>query len=180
MTGKEAPHPATSRERAITALLRPAEPADNPAIAAIYNDAVRTTIATFDTEDRSPEAQRRWLDHHDARHPVLVAEVGGRVVGWASLSPWSDRKAYDGTAEISFYLVADHRGHGIGRQLLTALVERALEGKMHSLLSRIAQPTPVSVHLHESLGFQRIGVMHEVGRKFDRWIDVHLFERLLP
>jgi L-amino acid N-acyltransferase YncA len=159
--------------------LRNAVEADNAALAEIYNEAVRTTIATFDTEPRSAEAQRRWLAGHDTRHPVLVVEIGGRVVGWASLSPWSDRKAYDGTAEVSFYVFAEHRGHGLGRMLLAALVARAAASGMHSLLARIADPNPVSTHLHETLGFHRIGVMREVGRKFDRWIDVHLFERMM-
>ncbi|MCI4343010.1 MAG: N-acetyltransferase family protein [Thermoplasmata archaeon] len=160
--------------------IRRATAADNPAIAAIYNDAVRTGIATFDTEPRSPAGQRQWLARHDRRHPVLVAVVKGRVVGWASLSPWSDRKAYDGTAEVSFYLQAEHRGHGIGRKLLTELVARSKPAGLHVLLARIAQPNVVSVHLHESLGFERIGEMREVGRKFNQWIDVHLFERMVP
>jgi L-amino acid N-acyltransferase len=160
--------------------LRLAQETDNPAIAEIYNDAVRTTVATFDTEPRSEEAQRHWLAHHDRRHPVLVAVAEGSVVGWASLSPWSDRRAYDATAEVSFYLRAEHRGHGIGRRLLTELVARSQEAELHVLLARIAQPNPVSVHLHEALGFRQVGAMHQVGRKFERWIDVHLFERLLP
>jgi L-amino acid N-acyltransferase len=159
--------------------VRSAREVDNPSLAAIYNDAVRTTIATFDTEARSPEAQRAWLAHHDARHPVFVAESGGEVVGWASLSRWSDRKAYDATAEFSFYVRAGERGRGVGRLLLGTAVTRAAESGLHVLLARIAEPNPVSVHLHESFGFRRVGVMKEVGRKFDRWIDVHLFERML-
>ena len=174
-------HPTTPhRGAAPDVTIRGAEEPDNLAIAKIYNEAVRTSIATFDTEPRSRETQRQWLAHHDRRHPVLVAVVEGCVVGWASLSPWSDRKAYDGTAEVSFYLGVEHRGHGIGRKLLTELVERSNPAGLHVLLARIAQPNVVSVHLHESLGFERIGAMREVGRKFDRWIDVHLYERMVP
>jgi L-amino acid N-acyltransferase len=176
--GGTSSHPPNPAPR-VRAIVRDAVAADNPALAAIYNDAVRTTIATFDTEPRSADAQQRWFAHHDARHPVLVADVEGQVVGWASLSPWSDRNAYAGTAEVSFYLAAPHRGQGIGRTLLSTLIERARTAGLHVLLARIADPNPVSVHLHEALGFHRVGVMREVGRKFDRWIDVHLFERMV-
>jgi L-amino acid N-acyltransferase len=160
--------------------IRPAREDDASAIADIYNEAVLATVATFDTEPRSVEGQREWLRHHDARHPVLVAEVRNEVVGWASLSPWSDRRAYDGTAEVSFYVRTDHRGQGIGRDLLTALVARADALGLHVLLARIADGNAVSVHLHEALGFRTVGVMREVGFKFGRWIDVHLLERRTP
>jgi L-amino acid N-acyltransferase len=159
---------------------RGARETDNPALATIYNEAVLTTVATFDTEPRSPEAQREWFRHHGERHPVIVAEVEGAVIGWASLSEWSDRRAYDGTAEVSVYVRSDHRGRGVGRELLTSLVRAADQLGKHALLARIADGNAVSVHLHEALGFRRIGVMREVGFKFGRWIDVHLFERMGP
>jgi L-amino acid N-acyltransferase len=160
--------------------LRPAAGADASAVAAIYNEAVRTTVATFDTEPRSLEAQRAWFHQHDARHPVIVADLAGDVVGWASLSPWSDRRAYDGTAEVSFYVRADHRGEGVGRHLLEEVVASGGRLGFHVLLSRIADGNAVSVHLHEALGFRPVGVMREVGFKFGRWVDVYLMERPLP
>jgi L-amino acid N-acyltransferase len=160
--------------------LRAARPDDVAALAEIYNEAVRTTVATFDTEPRSHAAQAEWLAHHGPRHPVLVAEVAGTVVGWASLSPWSDRKAYDRTAEVSFYVRSDHRGQGIGGRLLRANVQAADALGYHCLLARIAEPNDVSLHLHEAAGFRRVGVMRQVGFKFGRWIDVQLLERLGP
>jgi L-amino acid N-acyltransferase YncA len=160
--------------------LRDAREADVPALAEIYNEAVRNTVATFDTEPRSIDAQREWLRHHDSAHPVLVAEREGEVVGWASLTPWSDRRAYDGTAEVSFYVRAEVQGRGIGRALLSTLVARADALKLHALLARIADGNAVSIHLHESVGFRPAGVMKEVGYKFGRWIDVHLLERMAP
>ncbi len=160
--------------------LREARAEDVPALAEIYNEAVRTTVATFDTEPRSLEAEREWLGLHDAHHPVLVAELSARVIGWASLSPWSDRRAYDSTAEVSFYVRSDHQGRGIGRTLLVALVQRADALRIHALLARIADGNAVSIHLHESLGFRPVGVMKEVGFKFGRRIDVHLFQRMGP
>ena len=158
--------------------VRSASSRDARAIAEIYNEAVLHTAATFDTAPRSVAEQRRWLAHHAPRYPVVVAEANGAVVGWASLSAWSDRCAYEDTAEVSFYVREDWRGRGVGRGLLTKLVVEAERSGLHTLLARIAIPNPVSAHLHRTLGFRSIGVMHEVGLKFGRRIDVELFERL--
>jgi L-amino acid N-acyltransferase len=166
--------------RSRTPTFRSARTEDVPALAAIYNEAVLTTVATFDTEPRSLPVQREWLLHHGPSHPVLVAELDEEVVGWASLSPWSDRRAYDSTAEVSFYVRSDHRGRGIGRALLVSLVEGADARGMHALLARIADGNEVSVHLHEAVGFRRIGIMEQVGFKFGRWVDVHVLERIAP
>lgn len=168
------------RDASAVPTLRSAREEDVPALAGIYNEAVLTTVATFDTQPRSLEAQREWLRLHNPAHPVFVAEVRGEVVGWASLSRWSDRRAYDCTAEVSFYVRSDHRGRGIGRALLVALITRSDERGVHALLARIADGNAVSVHLHEALGFRPVGVMREVGFKFGRWIDVHLLERMHP
>ncbi len=159
--------------------IRRATEADCPSIAEIYNDAVRTTTATFDTEPRSVQDQVDWLRGHDVRHLVLVAEDRGTVVGWASLSPWSDRRAYADTAEVSVYVRPASRGQGIGRHLLAALVAGGEREGLHVLLARIADGNAVSRHLHEALGFRSVGVMHEVGHKFGRRIDVELYERIL-
>jgi len=83
-------------------MLRRAVSADAPAIADIYNEAILTTTATFDTEPKSVAEREQWLQSHDERHPVLVAVMDGIVVGWASLTRWSERCAYDDTAETSF------------------------------------------------------------------------------
>ncbi len=159
--------------------IRRATEEDCPGIAEIYNDAVRTTTATFDTEPRSPDDQVNWLRGHDTRHPVLVAESRGTVVGWASLSPWSDRQAYADTVEVSVYVRPVSRGRGVARRLLTALVAGGEREGLHVLLARIADCNAVSRHLHEALGFRRVGTMHEVGYKFGRRIDVQLYELIL-
>ena len=152
---------------------------DAPPIATIYNDAVATTVATFDTEPRSLEAQRAWLQQHRAPFTVLVVEDAGAVVGWASLSPWSDRKAYAGTAEVSVYVAGTHRGRGCGGALMDRLVGASDAAGFHTLIARVAEPNPASRRLHERRGFVSVGVMHEVGWKFDRWVDVRIFQRLL-
>src|SRR5690349_4862369 len=102
--------------------IRRSEIADAAAITEIYNEAIATTTATFDTEPKTVAERTAWLQSHDERHPVLLAVCGGKVVGWSSLSKWSDRRAYDDTAETSFYVKADYRGRGIGRQLKEATI----------------------------------------------------------
>jgi phosphinothricin acetyltransferase len=160
-------------------LVRPAIASDVPAITEIYNEAVRTTTGTFDTEPRSLTDRMEWFRSHDARHPVLAAESVGRVVGWGSLSAWSDRRAYDGTGEVSVYVGESDRGRGVGRHLLQALVQSATELGFRTLLARIAAGNEVSLHLHSALGFRSVGVMREVGTKFGRRLDVHLLQRML-
>ena len=99
-------------------------------------------------------------------------------MGWASLSQWSDRRAYDGTAEVSLYVAERSRGQGIGRKLLDAIVETGERVGLHTLLARIAEGSSVSLHLCRSLGFRDVGTMEEVGRKFGKWLDVHLLQKV--
>jgi len=157
-------------------LIRPATEADQQAILEIYNEAVLNTTATFDTEPRSIEAQLEWFCKHKENHPVLVAENDNMVIGWASLSPWSDRCAYETTVEVSVYVHRNYRGEGTGKQLLEKVIEDGKKKNNHTVISRIAQGNPASVHLHEKLGFRPIGVMKEVGFKFGKFLDVYLFQ----
>ncbi len=159
--------------------IRRAELADAEAIASIYNEAILTTTATFDTEPKDVAERVAWLAAHDERHPVLVAEVGGRVVGWACLSPWSDRRAYHGTAETSFYVQADHRGQGVGRRLKEAIIAEARRLQFHTLIARVAEGSDESLHLNESCGFVHVGTLKEVGYKFGRFLDVHILQLML-
>lgn len=154
-------------------------PTDAAAIADIYNEAILTTTATFDTEPKSVAERRDWLQAHDERHPVWVAEVGGKVVGWVSLSRWSDRRAYDDTGEISFYVHSTKRGQGIGRQLQEAMVNEAARLGYHTLIARVAEGSRESIHLQESTGFVHIGMLKEVGRKFGQILGVHIFQKML-
>ncbi|HEV2165758.1 MAG TPA: GNAT family N-acetyltransferase [Thermoplasmata archaeon] len=156
--------------------IRPATNQDATAISGIYNQSVVSSVATFDTEPRTPEGQTDRLRHHGARHPFLVAEEEGVVVGWASLSPWSDRKAYDDTAEISIYVDRDHQGRGVGRRLMSEILEGARRARLHTVLARIAEGSEASLRLHRSSGFREIGRMREVGWKFGRRVDVWLLQ----
>ena len=159
--------------------IRRAALSDAAAIAEIYNEAILTTTATFDTEPKSIEERRRWLETHDHRHPVVVAEFDGTVVGWASLSRWSDRCAYDDTAETSFYVHSRFRGRGMGRNLKEAIIDEARRLGYHTLIARVAEGSAESLHLNESVGFVHVGTLKEVGWKFGRRLDVHILQKML-
>jgi phosphinothricin acetyltransferase len=152
---------------------------DAAAIAGIYNEAILTTTATFDTEPKSVEDRTQWLQSHDERHPVLVAVADGAIVGWASLTRWSDRAAYDDTAETSFYVHSTARGRGIGRKLKEATIQEAQRLGYHTLIARVAEGSHESLHLNESAGFAHVGTLKEVGRKFGKLLDVHILQKML-
>jgi L-amino acid N-acyltransferase len=162
-----------------TLVIRRAVPGDVEIITTIYNEAVLTTTATFDTEPKSVAERQDWLRSHGERYPVLVAEWGGRVVGWASLSQWSDRRAYDETAETSFYVISDQRGKGIGRKLKQAIIDEARRLGFHTLIARVAEGSNESLHLNRSCGFTHVGTLKEVGKKFGNRLDVHIMQKVL-
>lgn len=160
-------------------IIRDATMRDARRIADIYNQAVLHTTATFDDVPESVEDREGWLLAHTGRFPVIVAELDGAVVGWSSLSRWSDRPAYDRTAEVSTYVDEAWRGRGVGRELTGAILERARASGMHALVSRVCAENRASVALFEKLGFAAVGVTHEVGWKFGRWLDVEILELVL-
>ena len=156
--------------------IRPASEQDQPEILAIYNDAVLHTTATFDTEPRSMESQMEWFRKHKSNHLVLVAEKGGKIIGWASLSPWSDRCAYDTTVEVSVYIEPASRGMGIGAELLNAVTAEGGKSNNHTVLSRITSDNFASIRIHEKAGYKMIGEMKEVGFKFGKFLDVTMMQ----
>ena len=160
--------------------IRSARQEDLEAIVEIYNEAILKTVATFDTEPKTCDEQTVWFATHDAKNPLLVAELTGIVVGWASLSKWSDRCAYSDTAELSLYVRGDHQGKGIGRRLIEAVLDEGKKNGLHTILARITEGNDGSLHLHQSVGFTHIGTMREVGKKFGRRLDVHLLQKLYP
>jgi L-amino acid N-acyltransferase len=159
--------------------IRKAEASDIDVITEIYNEAILTTTATFDTEPKSTEERMGWFQSHDERHPILVAVVDGLVVGWASLSQWSERPAYHDTCETSFYVQSGYRNRGIGRTLKQAIIEEACRLRFHTLIARVAGESEVSLHLNESFGFVQVGTLKEVGKKFGKLLDVHILQKML-
>ncbi len=160
-------------------LIRPAEAGDLAAIADIYNDAVLNSTATFDVEPWTEAEQARWLRRHGHPYAVLVAERVGEVVGWASLGAYRSKPAYRFTAEDSVYVRSDVQGGGIGALLLARLLDVAADNGFHAVIARIAEVNPTSERLHRRLSFRRVGVEREVGRKFERWLDVVVMQKVL-
>lgn len=152
---------------------------DAAAIAEIYNEAILTTTATFDTEPKSVDDRANWIRSHTGRFPVLVAETSAGVIGWASLSPWSDRCAYSDVAETSFYVHSSARGQGIGRALKRAIIQAAADAGFFTLIARVAEGSDASLHINLSEGFALIGTMKKVGFKFGRRLDVRFLQLML-
>jgi L-amino acid N-acyltransferase YncA len=159
-------------------VIRPANIKDLEAITEIYNEAILKTTATFDTEPKKPEEQKKWFELHGEKFPIVAAELQKKVIGWASLSPWSDRCAYSKTAEISIYVKEEYRNMGYGKKLMEKIIEDGKAAGLHTIIARIADGNEVSVKLHEAYGFKHIGIMKEVGEKFGKILDVYLMQKI--
>jgi phosphinothricin acetyltransferase len=140
---------------------------------------VTTSTATFDLVPRSLEDQRAWQGARSGAHAVLVAVADGEILGFGSLSAWRDRPAYSTTVEDSVYVHRDHHGEGVGKALLSELLTTATAHGFHACMARIVGGHEASIALHRSCGFEVVGTEREVGRKFNKWLDVVLMERML-
>ena len=161
--------------------IRPATAADAAAIAEIYNRAVAETTATFDLVPRTIDAQRAWLAERSGAFAAIVGTdpTSKRVVSFASLSPYKDRPAYRTTVEDSIYVHHEFGGRGIGRAMLAHLLDVARASGFHAVVARIEASSEASRSLHERCGFELVGIEREVGRKFNRWLDVAVMQCLL-
>lgn len=158
--------------------VRSAAADDAGAICAIYNEGIADR-ATLETELRTPEERRSWLAARDARHPVVVVESDGVVVGWASLNVFNPRDAYRHVADISVYVARASRGKGAGTALLERLVELGREIGFHKLVLAGFPDNAASVALYRRHRFREVGVYREQGLLNGAWVDVVLMERLL-
>ena len=158
--------------------LRRAEARDAPALATIYNQGIEDRLATLETELRTPDERAAWLAARGPRHPVLVAESGGAVVGWASLNRFNPRAAYDHVVDFSVYVERAWRGRGVGSRLLTALVELAQELGYHKMVLSAFPFNAAGVALYERFGFRVVGVYREQGQLDGAWVDVVVMERV--
>jgi len=159
--------------------IRDATGVDAQSIADIYNPYITETAATFHTHPVDAEERLEWLAGHSLRHPVLVAEVGGQVVGWGSLTPWATRPAWHRTVEVSIYVARDHRREGVGAALMEALLERAREAGHHVLIGQVVADNKPSIAMAERAGFKQVGILREVGDKFGRYHDLVLLQKIL-
>jgi len=158
--------------------LRAARAGDAEDICDIYDQGIADR-ATLETEPRTPEERRSWLAARDARHPVVVVESAGLVVGWASLNIFNARDAYRHVADISVYVARAWRGKGAGTALLERLVELGREIGFHKLVLAGFPHNAASLALYRRLDFREVGVYREQGLLDGRWVDVVLMERLL-
>ena len=160
--------------------VRLAEPSDAETVRRIYNEEVVGSTATFDLRARTAEEQEAWMAEHRGTYPVVVAVDGaGAILGFGSLSTYRDRPSYATTVENSVYVDAAHRGEGVGRALLEELVRLATLYGFHSIIARVGGGNAASIALHEACGFEHVGVEREIGRKFNRWLDVAVLQRML-
>lgn len=159
--------------------IRPIELADAEPTREIYNLEVVDSTVTFDLVPRSLEDQQNWIVDHSGSYPALVAVRDGEVVGFASTSPYRPRPAYATTVETSVYVRRDQQGRGVGLALMQELVTVAADHGFHSMIARIVGGHTASIALHARVGFHEIGLEREVGRKFGKWLDVVLMQRML-
>ena len=159
--------------------IRHAEEHDAEAIRSIYNYEVEHETATFDLVPRSLEDQLDWQRVRTGAFCVYVAELDGEVVGFGALSPYKERAAYRTSVEDSVYVRRDLGRLGIGRAMLSHLLEAAENGGFHAVMARITTLSEGSIALHEALGFQLVGIERQIGRKFNKWLDVALMQCLL-
>ncbi len=158
--------------------IRRVVPDDLAAVCGIVNWAIEHTASNFNTEPGSLESWRDDWELYAERYPWLVSEDPrtARITGIAYGSPYKDRSAYDWTAEVTVYIHPDYHRRGLGRALYRELLAILRDQGFHTLIATIALPNPASVGLHESLGFVPTGIQGRVGRKFDRWHDVGLWQ----
>lgn len=160
--------------------VRPASEDDLSDIAAIYNHEIVNSIATFDLEPPTLAYWRKRLaGNHPGDHLLVAVDVDEDVVGYAYSWSYRPRPAYSLTRETSIYLDPSVRGRGIAGALYPALLETMARSGVHTAVALVALPNPASIRLHERCGFSHVGTMREVGYKFDEWIDVAWYQKML-
>ena len=152
--------------------IRPATANDLDAIRAIYNHYVTHSTCTYQIELETAAERAAWFRDRSELHPVTVAEREGIVIGWAALSPWKSRCGYARSAEASVYIHHEHHRRGAGKALLIDLIDRAKALGLHTVIGGACSTQTASLALQAALGFEVIGTFRQVGRKFDRWLDV--------
>ena len=170
----------TAKQTAQPLTVRPARAGDCEAINAIYNFYVHTSPATFDYEPMTAEWRANWFAAHQREgQPVLVAEAGGEVLGWCSLSAWSPKPAYRTTADESIYIADSHRGRGVGRALVSAIVDEAQAREVDVVMAVVVACQTASLGLHRSLGFEDSALNLHMGYKLGAWHDIATLQRHL-
>lgn len=157
--------------------IRKAREEDISQLQDIYNEAILHTVATFDTEIKDRKDREKWFAEHTGKYVIFVWEQDGIVKGYSSLSRYRDRKAFDGTVEISVYIGADYRGQGIGEALMKEALSYAESADgIEEVVSLITGENKISIALHEKLGFVYCGQFRNVGEKLGRKLDLNFYQ----
>ena len=161
--------------------IRPAQAEDVPYLRDIYNYEIEHSTVTFDIYPKTLEDRVAWFNAHNCdNHPLIVAVAAGRVVGYASLSPYRFLEAYHETVELSLYVDRAYRRRGIARKLMRAILDEAeSRSDIHTVVSVITGDNQVSIYLHEQFKFICCGTMREVGRKFGKLLDIVNYQLLV-
>ena len=161
-------------------LIREAISGDAEAIRSIYNHEVENETSTMDLVSRTLEIQREWIAARSGAFCAIVAvDSAGTILGFGALSEYKDRSGYRSTVENSVYVHRDVARRGIGKQLLLQLLEMATVSGFHSVIARIESQSLASRGLHESCGFELVGVERQVARKFGKWLDIAVMQKLI-
>lgn len=160
-------------------IVRSCTTADIPAVCTIYNHYIEHTVITFEEIPLTVEQMRERITTYMQNYPWLVCEDAGEIVGYAYASKWKERSAYKHTAEVTVYLKHDATQKGYGSALYANLIEQLKAKGCHVLLGCIAIPNEASAKLHERFGFTKVAHFAEVGRKFERWLDVGYWQKQL-
>jgi phosphinothricin acetyltransferase len=160
-------------------MIRPVKIEDAPAIGGIYNYYIENTVVTFEEIPVSAGEMENRIKKVSAKYPWFVWEENGEVLGYAYVNTWKERAAYRYSVEDSIYLKNDSLGRGIGRSLLTKLLDEVRKTEIHAIVAGVTVPNARSISLHEKFGFKKIAQFNEIGFKQNRWLDVAYWELIL-
>ncbi|PZT71866.1 MULTISPECIES: GNAT family N-acetyltransferase [unclassified Streptomyces] len=172
--------PAATAATAADIVLRPLTAADLPDVQATLRHAVHHTDATLDYREKSLDELGAWLTAHHGRYPALAADAGGRFAGYGTLSPFSARKGYLASAELSVYLAPDARGRGVGSALCTRLTKEAERAGMSTVVAFISSGNEASRRMVLRNGYRHEGVLRKIGYKRGHLIDLDIYQHTFP
>ena len=157
-----------------TVVIRAGRASDLAALTEIYNHYVETTASTFDVLPYTPEGRRNWFSQFSEEGPyrLIVTELGGVVVGYATSTRYREKAAYCSSIETEIYMAPSACGQGLGRRLYEALFDSLRGEDVHRAFAGLTMPNEQLLALHRSLGFEKTGVLREAARKFGRYWDV--------
>jgi len=160
--------------------IRPVSPADGAAICGIYNYYIENSTVTFEETAVQISEMEERIRKISPRFPYLVMEdESGKINGYAYVNTWKERSSYKFSAELSIYVRDGFHGRGMGRKLMESLLEEVRKTDIHTLIAGISLPNDKSIALHEKFGFKKTAHFNEIGRKFNKWLDVGYWELIL-